>query len=205
MSANAAIRDEEFRRYVHSSRGRLLRTATFLAAGDAHSAEDLVQTALMRLYVAWPRVRPDTVDAYARRSMLNAMIDNRRRPFARHEDSRAELPEVAVHDEQPSDTESAVFSALADLPPRMRAAVVLRHLCELSVTETADVLNCSEGTVKSQTARGLAHLRDRLAPVIAVQRADPPTRPGLRTDSDSPSVDLRHADATISTGNRGIE
>jgi RNA polymerase sigma-70 factor (sigma-E family) len=209
VTTEAITRDEQFRQYVHSKRGKLLRTATFLASGDGHAAEDLVQTALMRLYVAWPRVRPDTVDAYARRSMLNALIDNRRRPFARHEDSHAELPEVAVHDQLPSeplsiDAETAVFAALADLPPRMRAAVVLRHLCELSVTETADALNCSEGTVKSQTARGLAHLRERLAPItgIAESQPNPPAHasPGLRTDTplrmNPVFVDLRHADAT---------
>lgn len=204
MTADATTRDEQFRSYVQQRRGKLLRTATFLASGDGHAAEDLVQTALMRLYVAWPRVQPSTVDAYARKSMLNALIDNRRRPFMRHEDSHAELPEVAVHDELPSDTETAVFAALADLPPRMRAAVVLRHLCELSVTETADALNCSEGTVKSQTARGLAHLRERLAPVISTSIT---ASPGLRTDTaleDAPlSVDLRHADATVRSGIRG--
>ena len=67
-----------------------------LTAGDRHAAEDLVQTALMRVYVAWPRVRPETVDAYARKALLNAMIDNRRRPFARFERSHAEVPDVAV-------------------------------------------------------------------------------------------------------------
>jgi hypothetical protein len=76
-------RDEQFRAYVFASRGGLLRTATFLASGDRFHAEDLVQTALMRLYVAWPRVRAETVDAYARKAMLNALIDDRRRPFAR--------------------------------------------------------------------------------------------------------------------------
>jgi RNA polymerase sigma-70 factor (sigma-E family) len=210
VTTEAKTRDEQFRQYVHHSRGKLVRTATFFASGDGHVAEDLVQTALMRLYVAWPRVRPDTVDAYARKSMLNALIDNRRRPFVRHEDSRAELPEVPVHDELPSDTDAAVFTALADLPPRMRAAVVLRHLCELSVTETADALNCSEGTVKSQTARGLAHLRERLAPIIAptAPKPNPATAsPGLRTDAavreSTAPVDLRHADATVSSGIRG--
>jgi RNA polymerase sigma-70 factor (sigma-E family) len=204
VTTEAITRDEQFRQYVHLSRGKLLRTATFLASGDGHAAEDLVQTALMRLYVAWPRVRSGTVDAYARKSMLNALIDNRRRPFARHEDSHAELPDVAVHDELLSDTETTVFAALADLPPRMRAAVVLRHLCELSVTETADALNCSEGTVKSQTARGLAHLRDRLAPITGTRSG--PASPGLHTDTalrnNTVSVDVRHADAAVRTGNR---
>lgn len=159
-------RDEQFRSYVVTSRGKLLRTATFLVSGDPHAAEDLVQTALMRLYVAWPRVRSASIDAYARKAMVNALIDNRRRPFARLERSQPTLPDVAVEDTRPSDTDTAVFAALAALPPRMRAAVVLRHLLELSVAETADVLNCNEGTVKSQTARGLDHLRAALSPEV---------------------------------------
>jgi RNA polymerase sigma-70 factor (sigma-E family) len=154
-----ATRDEAFRAYVLASRGRLLRTAVFLASGDRHAAEDLVQTALMRLYVAWPRVRPDTVDAYARKSLLNALIDDRRRAFSRRERSHSELPEVAVSDEPTAGSNAAVFHALAALPPRMRAAVVLRHLEQLSVVETAAALDCTEGTVKSQTARALTQLR----------------------------------------------
>ena len=121
-------RDEQFRAYVTASRGQLVRTATFLASGDQFAAEDLVQTALMRLYVAWPRVRTETVDAYARKALLNAMIDDRRRAFTRHERAHAEVPDVAVIDQPRTDTETAVFAALAALPPRMRAAVVLRHL-----------------------------------------------------------------------------
>jgi RNA polymerase sigma-70 factor (sigma-E family) len=183
-------RDEEFRSFVIGSRGPMLRTATFLCSGDRHAAEDLVQTALMRVYVAWPRVRSETVEAYARKAMLNAMIDNRRRPAARFERSRAAVPEVAIEDPPATDTEAAVFWALAQLPPRMRAAVVLRHLLDLSVTETADTLNCSEGTVKSQTARGLDQLRAVLAP-------DVPTPSGLPTGT--PSVDLRHAAEAVRT------
>ena len=87
-------RDEQFRAYVLASRGQLVRTATFLASGDRFAAEDLVQTALMRLYVAWPRVRTETVDAYARKSLLNALIDDRRRAFTRHERAHAEVPDV---------------------------------------------------------------------------------------------------------------
>jgi RNA polymerase sigma-70 factor (sigma-E family) len=173
---STAARDEQFRAYVLASRGRLLRTATFLASGDRHVAEDLVQTALMRLYVAWPRVRPDTVDAYARKSLLNALIDERRRAFSRRERAHADLPEIAVHDSAPDDTETAVFRALAELPPRMRAAVVLRHLEQLSVAETAVALDCNEGTVKSQTARALTQLRAALTGSgITLPDADAPS------------------------------
>lgn len=195
-----ASRDDQFRDYVLASRSQLMRTATFLTSGDRHAAEDLVQTALMRLYVAWPRVREQTVDAYVRKAMLNALIDNRRRPVARFERTRSDVPDVPISDPVAFNaTESAVFAALAALPPRMRAAVVLRHLLELSVTEAADALNCSEGTVKSQTARGLTQLRDTLGPTL-----DPPSAPastGLHTDVTS--VDLRHAADPVRTPDLG--
>jgi RNA polymerase sigma-70 factor (sigma-E family) len=157
-------RDEEYRAYVVARRASLVRTATFLSCGDHHAAEDLVQTALMRMYVAWPRVQHETIDAYARKTLVNALIDSHRRGFARHERSRAELPDVPAQEPPaPTDTEYAVFAALAALPARMRAAVILRHLCELSVSETAEALGCSEGTVKSQTSRALDQLRESLS------------------------------------------
>jgi RNA polymerase sigma-70 factor (sigma-E family) len=163
VSHSDQARQDEFRAYVLRSRGRLLRTATLLASGDATQAEDLVQTVLLRMYVSWPRIRPDTRDAYTRKMLVNAHLDERRRPYARHERNHAQVPDVAVESAAPANSDAAVFRALAELPPRMRAAVILRHLHEASVAETADVLRCSEGTVKSQTARGLAHLRARLA------------------------------------------
>ncbi len=164
-------RDDAFRAYVTGHRSGLLRTATFLTAGDAFAAEDLVQTALMRVYVAWSRVRPDTVDAYARKALLHALIDDRRRAFTRREQPRAELPEIALP--EAADVETALYAALATLPPRMRAAVVLRYFCDLSVADTADELSCSEGTVKSQTARALAHLRTALSPTTPTREAHP--------------------------------
>jgi RNA polymerase sigma-70 factor (sigma-E family) len=163
MRQSDRAREDQFRAYVLQSRGNLLRTATLLASGNAHQAEDLVQTVLLRMYVTWPRIRLDTRDAYARKMLVNAHLDERRRPYARHEQNHAEVPDVAVEAAPPSDTEAAVFRALAELPPRMRAAVILRHLHDASVAETADALGCSEGTVKSQTARGLAKLRATLA------------------------------------------
>lgn len=167
MRRSDRTREDQFRAYVLRSRGSLVRTATMLAAGDAHEAEDLVQTVLLRMYVSWPRIRSSTRDAYARRVLVNASLDQRRRPYARHEQNRAEVPDLAVEETVASDTETVVFRALAQLPPGMRAAVILRHLHDASVAETADALGCSEGTVKSQTARGLAQLRAALSGLIA--------------------------------------
>jgi RNA polymerase sigma-70 factor (sigma-E family) len=172
-------REEQFRAFVLAGRGRLLRTATLLASGDAHEAEDLVQTVLLRMYVSWPRIRAETRDAYARRMLVNAHLDERRRPHARHERNEASVPEVAIEPAPPPDLEAVVFHALAGLPLRMRAAVILRHLYDASVAETAEVLGCSEGTVKSQTARGLDHLRARLTDLT--RETDHQTTEGRRT------------------------
>ena len=91
-----AGRDEAFHDFVVSTRGDLLRTATLLAAGDRHLAEDLVQVSLTRLYVAWGRLRePAARHAYARRILVNSLIDETRRPWRRREQPRAELPDRA--------------------------------------------------------------------------------------------------------------
>lgn len=175
-------RERQFRAYVTQNRGSLLRAATLLASGDSHRAEDLVQTVLIRIYVAWPRIRRETLNAYARKALINAHLDERRRPHSRHERAHAEPPEVAVQDTAPTDVEVALFRALADLPPRMRAAVLLRHLYEVSVAEAAEALGCSEGTVKSQTARGLAQLRAAL-PELSSENGD--------RASDSNTIELK--------------
>ena len=117
-------REDEFRAYVVSSRASLVRTATLLSAGDSHLAEDLVQTTLTRLFLAWPRIRrSDGPDGYARRTLVNALIDERRRPFRRRETSHADVPEIPT-----TATGSPAFddlqAALSELPPGMRAAVV---------------------------------------------------------------------------------
>jgi RNA polymerase sigma-70 factor (sigma-E family) len=167
-------RDEEFSAFVQTKRTGLVRSACLLTAGDTHSAEDLVQTALARLYVAWPKVRRSgTEAAYVWRIIVNAHIDEVRRPSRRREHHVPEPPEtpgpVTFPDGLAGDE---VRAALAELPPGMRAAVVLRHWLDLSVEETADLLNCSAGTVKSQTAKATARLRDLLSHA-AVERTCP--------------------------------
>ncbi|HEX2893279.1 MAG TPA: SigE family RNA polymerase sigma factor [Marmoricola sp.] len=154
--------EHEFEEFVRRRRRALLTTATALTAGDAFLAEDLVQGTLVRVYLAWKRARSGNVDAYARRVLVNAFIDHRRRPFVRREHVVASPPDRAAAAGADLD-DSHLLAALAELPPRMRAAVVLRHVDDLSVEDTAAALGCSTGTVKSQTARALAKLRDSLA------------------------------------------
>lgn len=178
MRVSDRSRDDQFRAYVLEAREGMVRTATLLTAGDAHEAEDLVQTVLLRLYLSWPKIRSESRAAYVRKMLVNAHVDERRRPHARNERNQADLPEVAVEPATPPDANAAVFQALAGLPPRMRAAVVLRHIHDASVAETADALGCSEGNVKSQTARGLAQLRDALA--------DPSHDAGAHAVADQP-------------------
>ena len=152
--------DAEYEAFVLAHRGRLLATATHLT-GDGHLAEDLVQTALVRLYLAWGRARAVSTEGYARRILLNAFIDHGRRPWVWRERAADVLPDAAaVVADDTHDPE--LLTALAALPPRMRAAVVLRYVEDLSVEDVADALGCSLGTVKSQTASGLEKLRAAL-------------------------------------------
>jgi RNA polymerase sigma-70 factor (sigma-E family) len=153
--------DDEFEKFVRRRRSHLVRTATALTAGDAFLAEDLVQGTLVRLYLAWGRARSGNVEAYARRVLVNAFIDHRRRAFVRRERAVASLPDAAAPGSANAE-DTHLLAALAALPPRMRAAVVLRHIEDLSIEDAAAVLGCSTGTVKSQTARGIAKLRDAL-------------------------------------------
>lgn len=162
MSA-AATRQAEFIAYVDARRG-YLRHAAYLVCGDWHAADDLVQTALVKLYAAWPRIHTEGAeDAYARRTIMRAHLDERRRPWRRE---RPGLDQVdpAAPDRLAYDEVDALLTALRSLPARQRATVVLRYWCDLSVEETARDLGCSTGTVKSQTARALTRLRTLLAP-----------------------------------------
>jgi len=151
-------RDEQFHRFVLSHRAGLVRTATLLTAGDTHLAEDLVQSTLTKLYVAWPSFRKaDNPEGYLRRTLVNALTDERRRWWRHHERTVADLPERPRVVEEPEN--ERLREALRDLPPKMRAAIVFRYFYDLGVADTADALGCSVGTVKSQTARALERLR----------------------------------------------
>jgi RNA polymerase sigma-70 factor (sigma-E family) len=155
-----------YREYVGGRLDQLRRTA-YLLCGDWHTADDLVSTALVKLLRHWSRVSAmDNVDAYVRRVLLRAWLDERRRPW-RREQSRAQVPETAARAGYDVADRMAVLALLAELPARRRAVLVLRFFCDLSVEETAEALGCSSGTVKSQTARALDALRTRLGAVTS--------------------------------------
>lgn len=155
--------DGEFARYF-GERAHSLRSTAYLLCGDWHQAEDLTQAALLKLYLAWPRlVRHDALDAYARKIVLRTFLSEHRRAWRKRERLTDEPPETAA--EQPgTEHELLVRHALAAVAPKQRAVLVLRFFNDLSVEETAAALGCSTGTVKSQSARGLGTLRKRLGP-----------------------------------------
>ena len=155
------MRDEAaFVEFAEAVRGKLRRTA-YLLCGDWDLASDHVQEGLIRVYVAWPRLtRAGREYAYARKAVVSAFLDHSRRR------SSTEVPAEPDRD-VPSGQDvaesvalrTALMSALTGLPSRQRACVVLRYFDDLSVADTAAVLGCTEGTVKSQTSRALASLR----------------------------------------------
>lgn len=158
----AVGRDSDFTEFVAARRNKLYRTAVLLC-GDPHQAEDIVQQALTKLYGAWSRVaRLDNVDAYVRRIVVNAHLDEVRRPWQRERpDPLIELPTGPCPSASLEDAD-ALWRALARLAPRQRQVVVLRHYWGLSVTETAEDLGISTGAVKSTTSDALERLRDEL-------------------------------------------
>jgi RNA polymerase sigma-70 factor (sigma-E family) len=157
--------DTSFRDFIGSRLDGLRRTA-YLMCGDWHLADDVVSDAVVKIFRSWRRVsRMENLDAYVRRAVVNAWLDDRRRPW-RRERLVAELPSIA----QPAGDRSvndrlAVLKHLEALPARRRAVIVLRYYCDLSVDETAAVLECSPGTVKSQTAKALETLRTSMLDV----------------------------------------
>ena len=152
---------EEFRSYVAARSAALLRTA-YLLAGNRADAEDLLQTALAKTCLSWERIRDrEAVDGYVRRVMVNTQTSWWRRRKV-EEYPTGELPDRGGGRDLTADLDlhDALWTALAGLPRRQRAAVVLRYYEDLSEAETAAVLGVSVGTVKSTTSRALARLRE---------------------------------------------
>ncbi len=156
--------DEEFRAFVHARWPDLVRYA-YLFVGDRQHAEDLVQVALEGTWRRWRRARVDRPESYVRTAIA-------RRAASRHRWLRLRPAEWPAGDRMPDrgrpdaptgELRDVVWAELAQLPPRMRAVVVLRLWEDLGERQTAEVLGCSTGAVKSQLSRGLARLRSNPA------------------------------------------
>lgn len=167
-----------FEAFVAARSADLLRTATLLTRDRGH-AEDLLQTALVKAYRRWGRIEGDPYP-YVRRVLVTSAASWWRLR------STQEIVALPAHDLPAPDATDAVderdrlADALATLPPRMRAVLVLRYTEDLGEAATAEVLGCSVHTVRSQTVRGLARLRTVLGPAApaTVLVANPPHRPG---------------------------
>ncbi len=142
-----------------ASRGRDLWRSAWLLTGDAHKAEDLVQTALLKCWRRWSSIANDgAVEAYVRRAMVTTYTDWWRRKW------RSELPTEVLPDGASTaayavEERQDALAALAGLPRGQRAVLVLRYYDDLTEAQTAEVLGVTVGTVKSQTSRALAALR----------------------------------------------
>ncbi|MEV4410948.1 SigE family RNA polymerase sigma factor [Catellatospora sp. NPDC049609] len=159
------MRADEERAFTEYAQGRVLelRRTAYRLCGDWDQAHDLTQTALIRLYRHWARVsRADSPDAYVRRMLVNTFLDDRQSWWSRRVRPFAEPPDGPAPAEDVADRLD-LMAALARLAPGQRAVIVLRYWEGLDVAETARVLGCSPGTVKSQTSYAIAALR-RLLP-----------------------------------------
>lgn len=157
----AVSRDDQFSAFVAARQGHLRRIA-YAVCGDWHRADDLLQTALVKLYVAWPRLHLEgREEAYTRQIIVRANIDESRRPW-RRERSGLDGHDPVARQELPAEERSALFEALQGLPVMQRKVIVLRHWLGLSVEETARELDIATGTVKSHTSRGIEKLKAAL-------------------------------------------
>jgi RNA polymerase sigma-70 factor (sigma-E family) len=176
--------DAEFVAFVEGRARHHLRAAALLT-GDWHTAEDLVQTCLVNLYRAWPRLGPDVdLDAYLRRMLVNTNRSwwrarwRREAPVATVPDRAGEVDGPDAHDRA-----ATVRQALRALPARQRAVLVLRFYEDLPVAEVADLLGCSAGAVKTHTHRGIRKLRQLLGAdaVVGISEEERDgSRPGSR-------------------------
>jgi len=153
------MRDEAFMEFVRARSLSLRRTA-YLLCGDWSSGDDLVQEALAKVYVAWPRIAAtEAALSYTRTTMLRTYLNEKRK--WRREVNLAEVPEHPTDDQDTALTVT-LSALLRELPTKQRAVLVLRFYQDLSVPQIADELGIPEGTVKSQLSRGLATMRVRL-------------------------------------------
>lgn len=154
-------RDAEFTDYVRTN-ATWLRKVAYLLCGDWHRADDLLQGAATKLYTNWHRAnRAENLNGYARRTLVNTFLAEQRTAWRRLVELKATDEDVASLDPD-RDAVLDLRLAMAMLPPRQRATIVLRYYCDLSIEEVARALGCSTGTVKSQTSHGITALRRQL-------------------------------------------
>jgi RNA polymerase sigma-70 factor (sigma-E family) len=152
-----AGRDQEFAEFFSASFDGARRIA-YAMCGSWPDAEEIAQSAFVKLYARWAKIRIETVDAYLRTVLTRVFLDTKRRGRAR-EQVVADLPDTMVPPDAGPAERMALRAALLSVPPGQRAVLVLRFVADLSVEQVAETLGCSTGTVKSQTARGLNALR----------------------------------------------
>jgi RNA polymerase sigma factor (sigma-70 family) len=199
MGGRAA--EGEFVAWATAARPRLLRTATALAAGDRQLAEDVVQTTLVKVFLAWSRIGPggdgDHPDRYAHHVLLRSFIDETRRGWWRQERGSRQpadgdhpvgasgFGEATVHGFSAGDLDDirVVRDALAELPRDLRVAVLLRYWLGCDVAESAQILRCRESTLRVRAFRGLRRLRTILGDLGDVDE------PGDVGGSGDPAVD----------------
>jgi len=157
-------RDQQFSEFFAARAPGLRRTA-YLIVRDWHGAEDVTQLGFARLYVVWPRIRPETLEAYARKVVVNEALAWLRRRRRDHLTDAVPEEAAVTAEESPLD----LGRALALLPGQQRAIVALRFLDDLSVAEVARVLDVAQGTVKSQTSRALGTLRAHLPELVLTE------------------------------------
>jgi RNA polymerase sigma-70 factor (sigma-E family) len=162
--------DEDFVQFVEARQAVLRRIAYAVCRDDAR-AEDVLQEALVKLYLAWSRVGgTGREEAYARRIIVNADLDQRRRPWHRRRTSvPVELLDLPARDGATTEDRLELLAELRLLPAMQRRTVVLRYWLGFSVEATAHELSISEGTVKSHASRGLATLRQRLGEEVGTR------------------------------------
>lgn len=162
MTDTAVDSDDAFRDYV-AARAEAVRFTAYLMCGNWHEAEDVAQDAFIKLYLAWNRIdHSESLDGYVRRIIIRTFLNGRRQLWRRLERLTNEPPDTPAASAPGPEQRMLVWAALAKIPPRQRATLVLRYWEDLSVEETARLLECSVGNVKSQCARGLRTLRELL-------------------------------------------
>lgn len=155
-------RDAAFQEYF-AARSDAMRGTAYLLCGDWHRAEDLVQQTFTKIYLAWRRIqRHEAMDAYTRQTLVRTYLSERRRGWFRFEAVSEVLADSPAPPGVVPEERMVLLEALAKVPPKQRACLVLRYWEDLSIEQTAAILKCSEGTVKSQAARGLQTLRGLL-------------------------------------------